>query len=145
MISSPDHDQLFAAIKTSEKASPATTAFRTRLVVGLAMLAMLAASPGVQAQIVPACGLIPSFCEMRGQVFDGDRCRCVKPGRVPPSSPCLLVPFFCELRGEKFDGKRCRCVGPRGPARRDSCASVPALCEGRRAAAGGAAGWAAGA
>ena len=84
-----------------------------------------------KAQLGPACGLLPSPCELQGELFDGDRCRCVKPGNSVLPPPCGLVPFFCELGGATFHAKKCKCVPPRESNRRDSCANAPLMCESR--------------
>jgi hypothetical protein len=84
-----------------------------------------------KAQLGPACGLVPSFCALQGELFDGDRCRCVKPGNSMPPAPCGLLPFFCEIRGETFNAKKCKCVPPRDSSRPAACANAPILCEDR--------------
>jgi hypothetical protein len=81
-----------------------------------------------KAQLGPACARVPSVCALHGELFDRDRCKCVKPGNSAPAAPCGLLPFFCELRGETFKAKKCKCVPPRGfdPSRdmRDRAALV---------------------
>jgi hypothetical protein len=95
--------------------------------------AMILTSPlkslAAKAQFGPACGLVPSSCALQGELFDGDRCRCVKPGNSMPPARCGLLPFFCEIRGETFNAKKCKCVPPRDSSRPSANATI--LCEDR--------------
>jgi hypothetical protein len=86
------------------------------LVLAAAFLAPTAAT--AQSRFPGACGLLPSFCEMKGRVLDTQRCRCVKPPSHLPQ--CELAPFFCEFSGQVLDTRLCRCVDPGGRANRDS-------------------------
>jgi hypothetical protein len=114
-------------------AAPKKTSAIRRLVRVLAVVALTGPlkSLAAKAQLGPACGLLPSSCELQGELFDGGRCRCVKPGNSVLPPPCGLVPSFCELRGETFNAKKCKCVPPRGSSRRDTCGTAPFLCESR--------------
>lgn len=88
-------------------------------------------SLAAKAQLGPACALVPSVCELHGELFDGDRCKCVKPGSSTLPPPCGLVPFFCELRGETFNAKKCKCAPLRGSTGRATCETASSLCESR--------------
>jgi hypothetical protein len=73
-----------------------------------------------KAQSGPSCTLVPSVGVLHGELFDGDRCKCVKPGSSAPAAPCGLLPFFCELRGGTFKAKKCKCAPPRGSPHRET-------------------------
>jgi hypothetical protein len=43
------------------------------------------------------CGLVPFFCEFRGEAFNARKCTCVpRPGSG--HNTCATAPFLCEIR-----------------------------------------------
>jgi hypothetical protein len=43
------------------------------------------------------CGLVPFFCEFRGEAFNARKCMCV-PRPDSGHDTCATAPFLCEIR-----------------------------------------------